>query len=118
MPLNDKNKTTTPSTVPAVTKSAFPIQPTKKILPTNVSAATVSSLPKKWAGNLERIGVSAEEAAVMLDLSVRSIWVLVKDKRIRHVRFGMRVIISVQSLREFVDGKQDPITHSVSIDES
>jgi len=61
-------------------------------------------------GDIERIGVSVEEAAVMLSLCVRSVWVLVKEGKIRHIKFGTRCIVSVQSLREFVDGKKEPVT--------
>jgi excisionase family DNA binding protein len=59
---------------------------------------------------IERIGVSVEEAAVMLSLCARSVWVLVKEGKIRHVKYGTRCIISVQSLREFVDGKNETET--------
>jgi len=72
----------------------------------------------KWAGDVERIGVSVEEAAIMLSLCVRSVWVLIKDGRIRHVKFGTRCIVSVKSLREFVDGKQEPKTQLERSDES
>jgi excisionase family DNA binding protein len=117
MPLLKRDKTGA-IVIPSVTKSAIQIQPAPKVPPAiTVSAAPKTSLPKRWAGNLERIGVSAEEAAVMLGLSVRSVWTLVKDERIRHVRFGTRVIIAVESIREFVNGRQEPISHSASIDE-
>ena len=62
--------------------------------------------PKKMTSEIERIGVSVEVASIMLGLSVRSVWVLIKDGRIRHVKFGTRCIVSVQSIREFVDGKE------------
>jgi excisionase family DNA binding protein len=65
-------------------------------------------LKQKEKGELERIGVSVEEAAVMLSLCTRSVWVLVKEGKIRHVKFGTRCIVSVQSLREYVDGKSEP----------
>jgi excisionase family DNA binding protein len=55
--------------------------------------------------NIERIGVSVREAATMLGLCERTIWKLISDNQIRTVRIGKRVIVSVQSLREFVDGK-------------
>jgi len=55
--------------------------------------------------DIERIGVSMRTAAKMLELSERSMWVLVKEKKIRSIKCGARVIVSVQSLREFVDGK-------------
>ena len=80
------------------------------------SRIQIPAKTKQWkpnhqrAGDIERIGVSVEEAAVMLSLCVRSVWVLVKGGKIRHVKFGTRCIISVQSLREFVDGKKEPDT--------
>ena len=54
---------------------------------------------------IERIGVSAETAAEMLAVSPRTMWNLAKEQKIRTVRIGTRDIFSVQSLREFVDGK-------------
>jgi len=88
------------------TKPVVHIQPTKSMpVPYKVPATSQQSIPPKHrTDNLERIGVSVEQAAVMLSLSVRSVWVLIKDGRIRHVRFGTRCIVSVQSLREYVDG--------------
>jgi hypothetical protein len=83
-------------------KPIIQIQPSKKIAPTFKPLP-----PRKWTGEIERIGVSVEEAAVMVSLSVRSIWVLIKDGRVQHARFGTRVIVSVKSLREFVDGKKE-----------
>jgi excisionase family DNA binding protein len=59
-----------------------------------------------------------EQAAIMLSLSVRSIWILIKDGRIKHTRFGTRVIVSVRSLNEFVNGKQESAVISESDDES
>ena len=54
---------------------------------------------------VERIGVSVKKAATMIDLSERTVWTLIKEGKIRSVRCGARVIVSVQSLREFVEGK-------------
>ena len=67
---------------------------------------------KQWKPKhpIERIGVSVEEAAVMLSLCVRSVWVLVKEGKIKHVKFGTRCIVSVQSIRDFVDGKKESET--------
>jgi excisionase family DNA binding protein len=74
--------------------------------------AKYEPLKQNKKGELERIGVSVEEAAVMLSLCTRSVWVLVKEGKIRHVKFGTRCIVSVQSLREYVDGKSKPVTRS------
>ena len=58
-------------------------------------------------GEVERIGVSVPEAAVMLSLGERTVWELLKLGKIRSHRVGKRVIVSVQSLRDFVDGKTE-----------
>ena len=63
-------------------------------------------------GDIERIGVSVNEAAEMIGLSVRSMWNLVKEGKIKHVKYGTRCIVSVKSLREFVDGKNEYTTLS------
>ena len=95
------------------TKPVVHVQPTTS-MPLAISPPLST---KELPDNLERIGVSVEQAAVMLSLSVRSVWVLIKDGRIRHVRFGTRCIVSVQSLREFVDGKPGFTTHLENNDE-
>jgi len=65
----------------------------------------IPAKPVQPEKNIERIGVSAETAAEMLAVSPRTMWNLAKEQKIRTVRIGTRVIFSVQSLREFVDGK-------------
>jgi hypothetical protein len=77
-------------TIPTGTKSAFHIPP--KAAPP--------------LANIERIGVSAEIAAEMIGVGVRTMWNLAKEQKIRTVRIGTRVIFSVQSLKEFVDGTE------------
>ena len=57
--------------------------------------------------SIEYIGVSVKTAAKMLDVSERTMWTLAKEQKIRTARIGTRVIFSVESLREFVDGKQN-----------
>ena len=101
------------------TKPVVQIPPTKSMpVPYKVPATSPQSIPlKNQTNSIERIGVSVEQAAVMLSLSVRSVWVLIKDGRIRHVRFGTRCIVSVQSLREFVDGAPESTTPLENNDE-
>jgi hypothetical protein len=41
----------------------------------------------------------------MIGVSARTMWTLAKEQKIRTVRIGTRVIFSVQSIREFIDGK-------------
>jgi excisionase family DNA binding protein len=60
--------------------------------------------------NVERIGVSIQEAAKMLGISKPHFLPLINERKIRTVRIGRRILVSVQSLREFVDGTKD--THN------
>jgi hypothetical protein len=98
--------------------------PTVTIPTGSTSRITIPAKNKHWKpnskgrGDIERIGVSVEEAAIMLSLCVRSVWVLIKDGRLQHVKFGTRCIVSVRSLREFVDGKQESETPLEHGDES
>ena len=72
------------------------------------STPSAFRIPEKLAQaeqkSVERIGVSAEVAAEMLGVCPRTMWNLAKEQKIRTVRIGTRVIFSVQSLREFIDG--------------
>ena len=77
-------------TIPPGTKTAFRIPP-----------KPVSTTKQ----DIERIGVSAEIASEMIGVSVSTMWSLAKSQKIRTIRVGTRVIFSVRSLREFVDGK-------------
>jgi len=52
-----------------------------------------------------RIAVSVQEAAKLLGISKPHFLPLINEGKIRTVRIGRRVLVSVQSLREFVDGK-------------
>ena len=61
---------------------------------------------QKSDGDGDRIGVSVKRAAGMLDLSERTVWNLWKQEKIRATKVGTRVIVSVQSLRDFIDGKK------------
>ena len=63
-------------------------------------------IPPKEPQEVERIGVSADDAAVMLGVSVRTVWKLAKDGTVRTSKIGRRTVFSVQSLREIVDGSQ------------
>jgi len=79
---------------------------TKITIPTGTNAAiTIPAKPAQTEQPAERIGVSVETAAEMLAVSPRTMWTLAKENKIRTVRIGKRVIFSVQSLREFIDGK-------------
>jgi len=51
---------------------------------------------------------SVQEAAKMLGISKPHFLPLVKEEKIRTVKIGRRILVSVQSLRELVDGKKEP----------
>jgi|GEM_PF-2455485 len=80
-------------TIPSGTKTAFRI-PAKP------------AQPEKQ--NIEHISVSVERASEMLGVGVSTMWALAKAQKVRTVRIGTRVVFSVQSLREFIDGKSEP----------
>ena len=80
---------------------------TKFSIPTGTK--TAFRIPAKPAQpekqDIERIGVSAEVASEMLGVGTRTMWNLAKEQKVRTIRIGTRVVFSVQSLREFIDGK-------------
>ena len=57
---------------------------------------------------LPPIGVSIPQAAKMLGVGKPLLSNLVKTGQIRAVKLGKRVVVSVQSVREFVDGTKEP----------
>jgi len=48
------------------------------------------------------------EAAKILGISKPHFLPLVKERKIRTVKIGRRILVSVQSLRDFVDGRDEP----------
>lgn len=74
-----------------------------------LGSQTAFRVPPKQAPappSIERIGVSVEVAAEMIGVGVRTMWSLAKSQKIHTVRIGTRVIFSVQSIRDFIDGKE------------
>ena len=69
---------------------------------------------RKRAENIERISVSIQEAATMLGISTPHFYPLIKEEKVRTIKIGRRTLVSVQSLREYVDGKKEP--HNSIID--
>jgi len=63
---------------------------------------------RKRTEYIERIGVSIQEAAKMLGISKPHFYPLMKEGKVRTVKVGRRTLVSVQSLRDFVDGKIEP----------
>jgi hypothetical protein len=76
------------------------------------SCIRIPAQPEKTEQPVERIGVSVETAAEMLAVSPRTMWNLAKEQKVRTVRIGARVIFSVQSLRDFIDGSVNADTDS------
>jgi excisionase family DNA binding protein len=57
---------------------------------------------------MPRITVSVQEGADVLGISKPHFLPLIKEGKIRTIKIGRRILVSVQSLREFVDGKKAP----------
>ena len=76
-----------------------------------IPARTPPEKPKcKRTENAEQIGVSIPQAAKLLNVGKPLMANLVKTGQIRAIKLGKRVVVSVQSLRELVDGKKEPHT--------
>ena len=74
-----------------------------------IPARTPTKKPEsKRTESIPPIGVSIPQAAKMLGVSKDTFMVLVKAGEVRTVRINKRVIVSIQSLRDFVDGKKEP----------
>jgi excisionase family DNA binding protein len=74
-----------------------------------ITARTPPEKPKsKQAETIPPIGVSIPQAAKLLNIGKPLMANLVKTGKIRAVKLGKRVVVSVQSLRDFVDGTQSP----------
>jgi len=69
---------------------------------------------RKRTEAIERISVSILEAATSLGISTPHFYPLIKEGKVRTVQVGRRTLVSVQSLREFADGKKEP--HNSIID--
>ena len=73
-----------------------------------IPARTPPEKPEKnQTENVTPVGVSIPQAAKMLNIGKPLMSNLVKTGQIRAVKLGKRVVVSVQSLREFVDGKKE-----------
>jgi excisionase family DNA binding protein len=73
-------------------------------IPTGTDSQINIPIKPKEQIAIERIGVSVKEAATMLGLCERTVWKLINNNKIKTIRIGRRVIVSVQSLRDFVNG--------------
>ena len=62
----------------------------------------------KQVESVPQIGVSIPQAAKLLNIGKPLMSLLIKTGQIRAIKLGKRVVVSVQSLREFVDGKEEP----------
>ena len=85
---------------------------TKITIPTGTnSVIRIAPKPEQPTEFIERIGVSVRVASEMLGVGVRTMWTLAQQKKVRTVRIGTRVIFSVESLREFIDGTLSVAAH-------
>ena len=74
-----------------------------------ILAKQVEAKPeRKQSENIPQIGVSIPQAAKLLNVGKPLMANLVKTGKIRAVKLGKRVVVSVQSLRDFIDGTAVP----------
>lgn len=59
--------------------------------------------PSQKPDPVERLAVSADEAAEMLGISTRTLWSRVSDKTIPTKRIGRRVLFPIEALRELMN---------------
>jgi excisionase family DNA binding protein len=55
----------------------------------------------------EKISYSVRQAAELSDLSERSIWRLIRDKKLPVCKIGKRCLITRKSLISFIESQQD-----------
>lgn len=67
-----------------------------------ITIAPKNDVPEK----VERLAVSAAEAARMLGISERTLWQWTKEKRIPSVKIRRRVLYSVHALQKLVNGNK------------
>jgi len=74
-----------------------------------IPARTPQKKPEgKRTESIPPIGVSIPQAAKMLNIGKPLVSHLVKTGEIRAIKLGKRVVVSVQSLHDLVDGKNEP----------
>ena len=72
-------------------------------------ARTSPEKPERMqADSIPPIGVSIQEAAKLLNVGKPLMADMVKIGKVRAVKIGKRVVVSVQSLRDCIDGKTAP----------
>ena len=87
---------------------------TKIHFPTGTnSVIRIAPKPEQPTESIERIGVSTRIAAEMLGVGEATVCRLAKQGKVQAQKCGKRrLTFSVQSLRDFVDGKQNASTAS------
>jgi len=80
---------------------------TKFTIPTGTTATITIPAKNEPVKTIERTGFSIDETAESLGISVPTARSLIKNGSIHSIRIGRRVIVSAQSLREFMDGKTE-----------
>jgi excisionase family DNA binding protein len=69
--------------------------------------ATQAQPESKKTEEMPPIGISIPQAAKLIGVHKDTFLFLVREGKIRTVKVRKRVIVSVQSLREFIDGKKE-----------
>lgn len=62
---------------------------------------------KQNSTEVERLAVSAGEAAQMLGISERTLWAKTKDGTVPAKKLGGRILYPIESLRKFLDREED-----------
>jgi excisionase family DNA binding protein len=65
-----------------------------------------------------RMSVSIPEAAKIIGVGKPLMLRLIKEGKIRTIKIGKRVVVSIQSLRHFIDGEKAPCDSMENSDES
>jgi excisionase family DNA binding protein len=73
-----------------------------------IPAWTPTEKPERKPTEASPIGVSITQAAKMLNVGRPLMANMVKTGKIRSTKLGKRVVVSLQSLHELMDGKKEP----------
>jgi excisionase family DNA binding protein len=82
------------------------------------AGTTQAPSDSKRKEDIRPIGVSIPQAAKMLGVSKKTFYPLIREGKVRTIKIGRRVLVSVQSLHEFVDGKTAPCNSMENSEES
>ena len=86
-------------------------------IPTGTSSVIrIPPKPEQPTESIERLGVSARVAGKMLGVCEDTIRSLAKQGKVHAVKYGKRrLLFSIQSLRDFIEGTPNPSTATASL---